>query len=157
MSFNLKSAVPTEADLAHRTTWVEFKGIRFQIRYISRATLLHLGEQCRVLAWDAKARTRTQSLDADKFIDLIATTIVQGWDRCTPANLSKVMPINTTGVDKEDLENPIEFNKENLLLVVKNVHELDNFLQDCATDASAFRPVEDEELTKNSQTSQNTP
>lgn len=153
---DLTKLVPKESDLSKRTTLVEFKGIKFRIRYMSRATLMSLAEHCTISGYDPTSKVRKGKLDVDKYISEIATTIVQDWENCTVATLSKLMVMNVDGLPAEKLEEPIPFNKDNLMMVVRNVHDLDAYLQDCSTDASIFKPAQDEALTKNLSSSPNT-
>jgi hypothetical protein len=153
MSIELSKIVPSESDLGKKLTWVEFKGVRFQIRYVSRATIAHLSESCMTASFDPKSRSRTRQIDADKFIESVAVTIVKDWDQCTLSALSKLMVLDTEGMDEAKLTEAIPFTKDNLMSVIRNVHELDGFLQDCAVDAALFRPEKAEELSKNLPTS----
>lgn len=146
---DLTKLVPKESDLSHRTTWVDFKGVKFKIRYISRATLVSIGEHCTIAGYDPQVKGRIRRLNADKFIEEMATTLVHSWKDCTLENLSRLMPMQLDGIPEEKMTEEVPFNRDNLLMVIKNVHELDGYLQECAVDASLFRPADDEELTKN--------
>jgi hypothetical protein len=153
---NLKNLALNEDALSKRLVWVDFKGVKFQIRYLSRATLAALAEQFRVAAFDQRTGQRNITLDADKFIPALAETMVKNWDGATPEVLSLLYPLNLESLSPEDRKTPMEFNQENLLEVMKNANGLDEFLQTCATDAGLFRSPAAESLEKNSSPSQNT-
>jgi hypothetical protein len=146
---DLKKLIPSEQDLSKKTTWVEFKGIKFKLRYVSRASLMKLAESSMIAGYDPKAKGRIRNVNVDKYIDQVFTSIVVGWDNCTLRTLSNIMPLNLNGTPEEKLDEAVEFTTENMLATVKNVHDLDNFLQECAVDAALFKHPNDEELTKN--------
>lgn len=154
---DLSKLVPKESDLGKRTVWVDFKGVRFKIRYISRATLMSIAEHCTIAGYDQVSKTRNRRLDIDKYVGEIASTIVQDWEKCTVESLSKLMVMNVEGLTEEQIKAPIPFTRENLVMVIKNVHDLDGFLQDCSVDADLFKPTQDGELTKNLPGSPSTP
>lgn len=156
MALNLKKLALTEDDLSKRLTGVEFKGIKFLIRYISRATLSALAEQFRVAAFDQKTGQRHITLDGDKFIPALAAAMVKNWEGATPENLSLLYPLNLDALTPEERKQELEFNQENLLEVMKNANGLDEFLQTCATDAGLFRAPAAESLEKNSSPSPTT-
>ena len=150
---DLQKLIPKEDDLAKKTAWVEFKGIRFKIRYVSRASLMKLAESSMIAGYDPKQKGRVKNINVDKYIDQVFSALVLDWEDCTVQALSNIMPLNLEGIDEAKLKELVPFTKENMLSVVKNVHDLDNFLQECAVDASLFRHSNDGELTKNLQSS----
>lgn len=147
---NLKSLVPSESVLNKRLIWVNFKGVKFQVRYISRITLSTIAEQCVVAGYDSTKKARSRQLDPQKFAKAMATTIVHDWQGATLRALANIMPINLEGMTPAQLDADVPFNEENLCMVVENAHELDGFLQECAVDASLFRADNAEDVTKNS-------
>ena len=155
MAISLNKFIPTESDLTKKTAWVDFKGIRFKIRYISRVTLMSIAETCMVSSYDVKTKGRTKTLDPQPFVKSIAKAIVLGWENCTLKTLSDILPlVDTTNVPDEELNEPVPFTEENLISVVLGAHDLDSFLQESAMDASLFKSPQAEELEKNSETSQ---
>ena len=146
---NLQALIPSSEQLTAKTAWVVFKGIKFQIRYISKVVLGQLAEQCVVTAYDAKARGRTRQLDPDKFTKELAKTLVRDWSEATLRNLRHIMPLNSEGLTEEQLDTELPFSQENLLTVVTSAHELDSFLQECSVDAGLFQTDEQENLRKN--------
>jgi hypothetical protein len=145
---DLTKLVPKETELSKRVTWVEFKGVKFLVRYISRATLMSIAEQCTIAGYDPQAKARSRRLNPDKYVEEIATTMIKDWDNCTLETLSRLMVFDG-GLPADKMQEKIPFNKDNLMMVIRNVHELDGFIQECAIDASLFKPVQDGELTKN--------
>jgi hypothetical protein len=146
---DLQKLIPTETDLSKKTTWVEFKGIRFKVRYVSRASLMKLAESSMIAGYDPKQKGRVRNVNVDKYIDQVFSSILVDWENCTPRTLSNIMLLNVEGLDDEKLDSKIPFTRDNMLSVVKNVHDLDNFIQECAVDAALFKHPNDEELTKN--------
>jgi hypothetical protein len=156
MAINLKKLALSENDLASRLIWVEFKGVKFQIRYVSRATLVALADQYKIAAFDPKRGGRTVSVDAKKFIEALAKTIVNNWENATPRVLTALYPLDLSSLSEADKDSALEFNIENLLEVMENANGLDDYLQECAQEAALFRSPADSSLEKNSKTSQTT-
>lgn len=156
MALNLKKLACSEDQLSKRLVWVEFKGVRFQIRYLSRAALQALAEQFKIAAFNNKTGNREFTLDADKFIPALAEAMVRNWDGATPEALTLLYPLDLTELADEDRSKPLEFTRENLLEVMKNANGLDEYLQTCAQDAGLFRSPIAESLEKNSSSSQTT-
>lgn len=145
----LASCIPSTGG-TERTVWVEFKGVRFCVRYMSRQKMLHFGEQCAVVAYDPKAKTRTRSLDVAKLTTMVTGHLLVGWSNCTLRTLQALMPLDTSNVDPSQLDAELPFNPENVSLVIANANGLDDFLQEIAMDPDNFRAVSSEELAKNS-------
>lgn len=149
MAIQLTSLIPEEKSLNARRTWVEFKGVQFEIRYVSRATMQRILDQCTGAEYvPGTAGSRVRKIDNDKLSRAVATTIVLNWQKATIASLQRILPLNVP--EGTNVDEPIPFTADNLMAVVGNAHDLDGFLQECATDASIFRHPEDEVLTKNS-------
>lgn len=149
-SFDLSSVV----DSGPRTIWVEFKGIRLRIRYLTREVLSEMGQQCAFLAYDAEKKQRTRKLDVVRLTEMLAEAIVVNWDGVTPHSLQQLFPIDMNRVPVQKREEPLAFNKKNLMVVLQNTNGLDEFLQNAATEASNFQSVPSEDLEKNSETTQ---
>lgn len=154
MAISLKSMSANENSLASRMIWVSFKDLRFKIRYVSRATMQAIADQCSGAEFvpGANAGQRVRKLDTDALMRTLTTTIVKGWDGVTLRSLQRLMVLDIPS--GTDLDAPVEFTEENLLSVVASAHDLDGFLQECATDPSLFKSPIDEDLTKNSKPSQ---
>ena len=154
MAFKLKDLALPEAKLNERMVWVNFKGCEFQIRYISKATLQAIAESCKVAVFDPKKGGRSVTLEPDKFVAGLANAIVKNWNKVTPRTLTTLYPMDLSGLSEEEKDKPIEFNSDNLLEVLLKANSLDDFLQECATEAGLFRIEAEKSLEKNSSTSQ---
>lgn len=136
-----------------RMTWVEYKGVRFQVRYLNRQALTTIGEQCAGLVFDPAMKGRVRKLDTIKFSKMLASALVVDWANCTPRTLQALMPLGVKGLSAEELDKPFPFNEDNLRLVFSNANGLDEFLQEIAVDADNFRVIPEAELEKNSESS----
>lgn len=150
MAIDIKKLAVTEEKLAYRLVWVGFKDVNFQIRYVSRSTLQAIVESCTVYVFDPKKRGRTPQIDTDRFPQALAATIVKDWKDVTPKSLAALYPVDLTPLSEEERNAPIPFTIDNLVEVMSKANMLEDFLQECATEPSLFKPTEDEGLTKNS-------
>lgn len=142
---NLAKLVPTNTE--SMTAVVEYRdGIKFKLRFISRSTLSRIGQLCVVWKYNDKTRQRQQHLDNDKYAAEFCRQAVIGWEGVTLRKLANLMPLDLSQVPAEDQDKDLPFDVDNLLVLVKNAYELDNFLQDTAVDIKMFRPALEEEL-----------
>jgi hypothetical protein len=134
--------------------WVEFReGMQFQLRYISRSDLTRLAENCKTWKFSHDHKTKAQQLDHEEFTKKFCARAIVGWKGVTPRSLANTIPIDLTKFTEEQLDAPIDFEQENLVSLIKGAYQLDDFLQDCATDIKVFRPELEDQL-KNSKPSQ---
>lgn len=153
-AIDLKSLVPSEQSLKEHTIWVNFKGVEFNIRYVSRLTLTSIADKCLVASYNAQQKQRQRTVDPVRFARGIAKAIVADWKKATLRNLANIMPLNLGELPPEKLDESVPCTEENLFMVIENAHELDSFLQDSAIDASLFRSEFAEDVEKNSSSSQ---
>jgi hypothetical protein len=152
---DLRKLIPTEEKLSERLIWVEFQSLRFQIRFVSKITLSALAESCTLVGYDKTNKTHGRKLNPEKFVQEMCATIVKNWDNVTLRTLSGVIVLDGEFTEAQ-LDEPIPFSNEQLVAVVTAAHELDTFLQECATEAALFKSESARGLEKNSQTSQST-
>lgn len=145
--FDIKRYLPTKLD---RTVTVDFKGVRFTVRYVSRQQLFTMAQQCQVLAYDKGSKKQTVRLDLPKMTKMVADAIVVGWSGLTLDTLQNLMVLEgVDGLDDAKLQEPIPFSAETMQELLLGVNGLDDFLQEIATDPSNFRTTSPEELEKN--------
>lgn len=146
--FNIKRFLPTKLD---RTVTVEFKGVRFTVRYVSRQQLFTMAQQCQVLAYDKTSKKQTVRLDLPKMTRMVAEAIVVGWEGLTLDTLQNLMVLEgVDGLTEDQLKAPIPFDQATMQELLLGVNGLDDFLQEVSTDPSNFRTTSPEELEKNS-------
>lgn len=141
-------------DTGALSAWVEFRnGLEFDVRFVSRAELQRIAQRCTVLRYDPKAKTRVPRLDSERFVRDFCDRAVKGWRGITPDSISTLVPVDLGKLTEEQRRSPIEFSLDNLVSLVSNAYELDDFLQDAVSDVSVFRPNQAEEM-GNSESSQ---
>lgn len=149
---SLASFVSADAS-SDRTVWVEFKGVRFNVRYVSRQAIRLLGERCVIQTIEA-GRGRIPKVDHAKFTAELASLILVGWERLTFSSIQNLMVLQGgERLTPEQLNLPVPFTPENVILLLQNASGLDEALQEIASDPSAFRSVPKETLAKNSESS----
>ena len=142
------------SDKEKMTAEVEYKdGIFLTLQFISRNTLNSISRTCVVQKYNEVTKSRQPQIDSDRFAESFCRRAVVGWRGVTLRKLARLIPLDLKRfpVEDHDAERPFEI--ADLITVVKNAYELDNFLQDTAVDLKIFRPDLEAEL-KNSQPSQ---
>lgn len=120
-------------------TEVEYKnGLRIKLRYVSRAALSRMLNSCLTPKWDPKTRKSTPQLDNDKFVEQFCATTVLGWTGATIRVLSSLMPLDLSKVPNDKLDAEVPFTQSNLVALIKNALDLDEFLQNASTDVANF-------------------
>lgn len=133
--------------------WVEFQyGIFFQLKYLNRQTLQKLSKQATIMKYDSSVKARVPQLDADAVTEGFFKIAVKGWRGVTPRSLSKIVPIALESLTDAQKDEEIPFSQQSLLAITKEAYELDQFLQNAATDISTFDP-DKEPSEKNSEAS----
>lgn len=128
-------------------TTITFKdGLSFKLRYITKANLQRLVKLCVTQVYDDKVKGRREKLDNDKFVELFCREAVLGWEGATLRILSGLAPIDTSTFTEEQLDMPLEFSQENLIYVMRNSFDLDEFLQAAACDIKFFSVKREEEI-----------
>ncbi len=145
--FDIKKYLPAKFD---RTVTVDFKGVRFTVRYISRQQLFTMAQQCQVLAYDKTSKKQTVRLDLPKMTRMLAEAIIVGWEGLTLDTLQNLMVLDgVADLTEEQLKADIQFSADTMQELLLNVNGLDDFLQEVATDPSHFRTTSPEDLEKN--------
>lgn len=138
-----------------RTTTVEFRGVRFEVRYLSRAALSQIAVESQVVTFDPKRKGRTTQLDPERYSIALGQAIVKGWSGLTWGNLPQLVPVDyPEDFPAEKLTEEVPFTNENLQLLLQNVTDLDNFLLEVAMAPESFRAATPtpEAVEKNSET-----
>lgn len=128
------------------TTVMYKHGIKFRLRYISKAALHRLIKSCTDREWSAKLKQTTLALNNDKFVAQFCAMAVLDWEGATVSALKKMMPFKTTGLKQADMDKPVTYSQDNLVTLMKNSMDLDEFLQNSATEAGNFDIPTEEEL-----------
>lgn len=135
-------------DSASMQATVEYEGIKFTIRYLTRAKLGAISQDCLFKKYDPGTKSRVQELDRPKFLKKLVNEIVVGWSGLTPRTLASITP-EFVAPDKDRLDEEIPYSVEQLVLLLEICFGLTEFIEKMATDANVFRPEHQDEL-KNS-------
>lgn len=136
-----------------RTAMVDFRGVLFKVRFLSRAALTQIAQDSQVVSFDAKRRGRNASLDPEKYSRALGKALVVGWENLTFETLEQLVPVSyPPGMTQEALQMPVPFTEDNLHLLLSQVPDLDNFLLEAAMAPETFRvgTVDPETAEKNS-------
>lgn len=134
----------TIASTKKLTAKVEFQdGIIVELLYVPKARLQQLAKECTTHRWNPEAGARLPEMDAKKLGSRFAGEVVLGWEGLTVRNASKLVQLETTGVN---LDEAVPFEPDNLKHLVTNSQDFDIFLQRTAMDLSVFSGNHKEEV-----------
>lgn len=121
-------------------TEIEYKdGLTFKLRYVSRADLNRVTNQCITRKWDSKAKQAVPRLDTDKLVTVFCDMAVLGWSGAKVRVLRGLMPmVLPENVTEAQLDLEVPFSQGNLVTLMKNCFDLDEFLQNAACDIKNF-------------------
>lgn len=147
---NSLAAFLPKTNSASRTVDVDFKGVKFTIRHLTRAQLQAIAQQCTIMSYDSTARTKVPKLDLPRISKALAHAIVANWSNATLSTLQALMVLEIPeGTPQEVLDEPFPFTEENVELVFAGASGLEDFLQEASVDPNNFRSVPAAELAKN--------
>lgn len=123
-----------------RTAKVQYldTGIFFEVCFVSKLRFRAIAESCTTLQYDPVSKVHQPRIDTKKLSNIVTEEVVKGWSGMTPTNLSKLLPTDMSTLTPAQATEEIPFDVESLRFLMDNVHNLDSFLQDCATDAKLF-------------------
>lgn len=140
------------SDIAQNTESAVFvswnAGIRVKLRYMSKQSVSKLLTSCMAWEWNKNTKQREQKLNMERFISEFSERTVLGWEM-TLRQLNEVVLLDPALLVGKNMEEAVEFTKDNLEFMLKNAHGFDGFVQDQSVDISNFRPDLEDEL-KNS-------
>jgi hypothetical protein len=118
---------------------VEFRnGLKFKVRFVTKVALNNLAKSCTTYKWDQRAKSRVPQLSVDAFVEQFCALAVKDWEGATLKVLQTLAPISTKGMSEEQVNSSLPFSQANLVTLMKNSTDLDEFLQNVCTDINVF-------------------
>lgn len=131
-SLNLKSIlVPSKA------VEIEYPGMpnfKLEISFLSRETLLGIRKKSTKSTF--KGRQVVEELNEDTFLELYVENSIKGWSGLKLAYLEQLVPVDLSG--HKDLEEELEYSKDNALMLMKNSGDFDSFVSNTVSDLGKF-------------------
>lgn len=131
------------------STWVEFPdivGFKINLRFVSREDLLKIRNASLSYKFNKRTRQREEEVDSAKFLENYATRAIAGWTGLKVKHLPSLLPVDTTGMNPEEL---IEYSEEDAIDLLKNSPVFDQFVTDTLNDFEQFSLKQKEETVKN--------
>ena len=122
-----------------KSVWMDFpglKGFKVEIAMISRKELKGIRKSCVTTKFNRKTKVPEEILDEDKFVDILTEKTLKNWSGLTLKHLSSLILVD---VGTRDLDEELEYSKENATLLVTNSSEFDEFLNESVFDLENFR------------------
>jgi len=116
------------------------------LAYLSREKLVKVRNRSLVVKFNKRSRQREEEVDNDKFLEEYARAVVKGWRGLTIRELSKMMPIETTGAN---LEQDVPYSEEDALELLRNSTIFDQFVTDTMNDFEVFENEKSADAVKN--------
>ena len=116
------------------------------LAYLSREKLVKVRNRSLVVKFNKRSRQREEEVDNDKFLEEYARAVVKGWRGLTIRELSKLMPIETTGAN---LEQDVPYSEEHALELLRNSTIFDQFVTDTMNDFEVFENEKSADAVKN--------
>jgi hypothetical protein len=117
---------------------VEFpdsNGFFISLAYLSREKLLKIRNRSLVVKFNKRTRQRDEEVDNDKFLEEYSREVIRGWRGLTLRELARIMPIETTGANMDEV---ISYSEEDALELLRNAPSFDQFITDCMNDFEIF-------------------
>lgn len=117
---------------------VEFpdsNGFFISLAYLSREKLLKIRNRSLVVKFNKRTRQRDEEVDNDKFLEEYSREVIRGWRGLTLRELARIMPIETTGANMDEV---IPYSEEDALELLRNAPSFDQFITDCMNDFEIF-------------------
>lgn len=131
------------------STWVEYpdiEGFEVQLQYLTREDLLKIRNASVTFKFSKKTRQREEEVDSQKFIEKYAEKAILGWRGLKIKHLPQLLPVDITGMNKEEL---VEYTAEDAVDLLSNSTTFDQFVSDALNDFENFTREKAEEDSKN--------
>lgn len=144
MSIDLnKLLVQSEQRKAKKVVYDKDFGVSFDLMYLSKPEFQALIGKHTKIDFNKKNHKPEETINADALNEEIAETCIKGWEGVTYEWLSKNVEIDLSKV--EDKKAKVEYSRNNVLFLMKNVYSFDNWLIETIRDASNFSEKKEEE------------
>lgn len=131
MTLSLKSLLVPSKEI--EVEYPGMPGFLIQIAFLSRETLLTIRKKSTKTTF--KNRQPQEEFNEDVFLQLYVENAIKGWQGLKLKYLEQLAPVDLSG---QDLENDLEYTKENALFLMKNSSNFDAFITEQVGDLGNF-------------------
>lgn len=122
-----------------------FKDFKLRMKYVTREELASIRERSTTINYNRVSRAKEETVNTDTFMDIYLKEAVVGWSGLTYEILSKLVPIETDGLN---MSAEIAYTHEDAMWLVKNSSEFDAFISDTMSQVDLFSQAAKEEQLK---------
>jgi len=123
-----------------KTVEVEYpytaSGFKVQLAYLTKDEVVSLREQSTKTKITKHSRIPEETFDEELFTKLFVPAIVKNWSGLTYKILSEMLPTDSSKIENKDEEIP--YNEDDLLFLMRNSTNFDNWVSEVANDLSVF-------------------
>ncbi len=133
-SISLKSLLVPSKELT-----IEYPGAPgFEVKlcYLSKETMINIRKKATTTKIRA-GREVEEKLDEELFQDLFVSATVKSWSGLKYKYLATMVAVDLSGIS--DLEETLEFNKDNALMLMRNSNDFDNWIASVVGDLANFQ------------------
>src|SRR5210317_446037 len=138
------------------STWVDFPdidGFEVNIRFLNREDLMKIRNASLTFKFNKRTRQREEEIDNDKFLAAYCERAIKGWKGLKVKHLPLLLPVDISG---DDVEEPIDYSKEEALSLITNSTVFDQFITDTMNEFEQFSITKKENDVKNLKNSSST-
>ena len=112
------------------------KGFRVSLCYLAREELIKLRTRCVTQVFNKKTRSYQEELDDDKFLTEYTKAVVKGWNGFQLSYAKNMLLLGDLSPEQE--ETKLEFNPENVEVLMKNSSDFDTWVTEQVGDLENF-------------------
>jgi hypothetical protein len=135
---------------------VEFPDIEefvISLVYLNREDLMKIRNASLTFKFNKRTRQREEEIDNDKFLAAYCERAIKGWKGLKVKHLPLLLPVDISG---DDVEEPIDYSKEEALSLITNSTVFDQFITDTMNEFEQFSITKKENDVKNLKNSSST-
>jgi hypothetical protein len=112
-----------------------YKGLKIDLCYLARESLLKLRKKCVSTKFDRKTRQPEEVLDEDKFLEEYCKEVIKGWKGLKYKYLEEFLLVDISELSPED---ELPYTEENAELLMKNSSSFDTWVTEVVGDLENF-------------------
>ena len=112
-----------------------YKGLKIDLCYLARESLLKLRKKCVSTKFDRKTRQPEEVLDEDKFLEEYCKEVIKGWKGLKYKYLEEFLLVDISELNPED---ELPYTEENAELLMKNSSNFDTWVTEVVGDLENF-------------------
>jgi hypothetical protein len=112
-----------------------YKGLKIDLCYLARESLLKLRKKCVSTKFDRKTRQPEEVLDEEKFLEEYCKEVIKGWKGLKYKYLEEFLLVDISALNPED---ELLYTEDNAELLMKNSSNFDTWVTEVVGDLENF-------------------